>query len=74
MDSDFGFLSNVESELLRNIVSRRKPTVYERLRLDSSVSRSDAEEIVNALGDELTNNLDGDWEPTEYGLRVSALF
>ncbi|GFM18327.1 uncharacterized protein PO1_contig-026-15 [Mycobacterium sp. PO1] len=73
VDSSFDFLSDAESEMLRAIVSRRKPAVYEHLRLGTAVSRADAEEIVNALGDELTNNLDDDWEPTEYGLAVSAL-
>ncbi|MDZ4235592.1 MAG: hypothetical protein U1C73_17950 [Dietzia sp.] len=73
MDSNFGFLSDSESELMRDIVSRRKPALFERLQLASTVSPSDAEDIVNALGDELTNNLDDDWEPTEYGVTVSSL-
>lgn len=72
-DSSFDFLSDVESETLLAIVSRRRPAVYARLRLDTSVSRADADEIVNALSDELTDNLRGDWEPSEYGRAVSAL-
>jgi hypothetical protein len=73
VDSRFEFLSGNESELLHDIVSRRKPALFERLRLANVVSWSDADEIVNALGDELTNSLDDEWEPTEYGLTVSSL-
>ncbi|UXA18810.1 hypothetical protein [Mycobacterium sp. SMC-4] len=73
MDSGFGFLANAESELLNEVVARRNPELAHRLRHTSAVSQSDAEAIVNALGDELANNLDDDWEPTEYGLVVSGL-
>ncbi|MGE2732515.1 hypothetical protein ACQI4F_23865 [Mycolicibacterium vaccae] len=73
MDSNFDFLDSAESELLFKVVSQRNPDLVSRLRRGGAVSRSDAELIVNALGDELTNNLDADWEPTEYGLKVSAL-
>jgi len=37
------------------------------------VSRADAEEIMTVMSQELTNNVDDDWEPTEYGRMVSAL-
>jgi hypothetical protein len=37
------------------------------------VSPSDAEEIVSVISDELIDNLDVDWEPTDYGRAVSAV-
>lgn len=73
VDQRFGFLSKSQSAHLLDIVSRRNRHLFERLRSAGAVSRSDAEEIVNALGDELANNMDDDWEPTEYGQTVSAL-
>lgn len=39
----------------------------------NSVSRSDAEEIMSVISDEVTENLDDDWEPTDYGRAVSAV-
>ncbi|MGE2736060.1 hypothetical protein [Mycolicibacterium vaccae] len=73
VDRGFSFLSSAESELLHTVVARRDPALYERLEQESSVSQQDADAIVNVLGDELVNSLDGDWEPTEWGLTVSAL-
>ncbi|MGE2832688.1 hypothetical protein [Mycobacterium sp. SMC-4] len=72
MDQIFG-LDDKQSSLLLDIVARRNPRLYERLRYGSAVSRLDADEIVNALGDELTANMGDDWEPTKYGLAVSAV-
>jgi hypothetical protein len=43
------------------------------VRQADSVSRSDAEEIMSVISDEFTENLDDDWEPTDYGQAVSAL-
>jgi hypothetical protein len=37
------------------------------------VSRSDAEEIMSVISDEVTENLDDDWEPTDYGQAVIAV-
>lgn len=37
------------------------------------IFRSDASEIVSALADELADNLNADWEPTEQGQRVSKI-
>ena len=37
------------------------------------MSRSDAEEIMSVISDEVTDNLDDDWEPTDYGQAVSAV-
>jgi hypothetical protein len=37
------------------------------------VSRSDAEEFTSVISDEVTENLDDDWEPTDYGQAVSAV-
>ena len=73
MDHRFSFLSAVQADLLNGILLRRDSALLERVRLASAVSRSDADEIVSTLGEELTNNLDSDWEPTEYGLIVSDL-
>ena len=73
MDSRFSFLSTAHGDLLNEILARRSPDLLERVRQDTSVSRSDAEEIMSVINDEFTNNLDDDWEPTEYGQRVSGL-
>ncbi|MEZ0339884.1 hypothetical protein ACAG25_07865 [Mycobacterium sp. pV006] len=73
MDPNFGFLGDSQLPLLLDILSRRNPRLYEHLRHGGTVSRSDADELVNALGDELATNMDDDWEPTEGGQTVSAL-
>jgi hypothetical protein len=53
-------------------LARRSPTLLERIRQADSVSPSDADEIMSVISDEFTENLDEDWEPTEYGRTVSA--
>ena len=73
MDSQFSFLSTAHAGLLNEILARRKPTLVERVRRADSVSCSDAEEIMTVLSEEFTNNLDDDWEPTDYGRTISAL-
>jgi len=73
VDSQFSFLSTAHAGLLNEILSRRKPTLVERVRRADSVSCSDAEEIMTVLSEEFTNNLDDDWEPTDYGRTISAL-
>lgn len=73
MDDRFNFLSAVQADLLVGILTRRNPALLKRVRQAAAVSRSDAEVIMSALSEELTNNLDKDWEPTEYGLIVSDL-
>jgi len=73
VDSSFRFLSTTQADLLNEILTRRKPALLERVRRADSVSSSDAEEIMTVVSEEFTNNLDDDWEPTEYGLTVSAL-
>ena len=73
MDSRFSFLSTAHADLLNEILARRSSTLLERIRRASSVSRSDAEEIVSVISDEVTDNLDDDWEPTDYGQAVSAV-
>ena len=67
------FLSTAEAQLLDDILARRDVELVARFRRAAAVSRSDAERVVVALGDELLNNLDDEWEPTEYGRAVSAL-
>ena len=73
VDSRFSFLSTAQADLLNEILARRGPALLERVRQANSVSRSDAEEIMTVMSEEFTNNLDDDWEPTEYGLTVSAV-
>jgi hypothetical protein len=73
VDSRFSFLSTAQADLLNEILTRRNSTLLERIRQAGSVSRSDAEEIMSAIGDEVTDNLDDDWEPTDYGQAVSAV-
>jgi hypothetical protein len=73
VDSRFSFLSTAHADLLNEILTRRNSTLLERIRQAGSVSRSDAEEIMSVIGDEVTDNLDDDWEPTDYGQAVSAV-
>jgi ABC-type transporter MlaC component len=73
VDSSFSFLSTAHADLLNEILARRSSTLLKRIRQDRSVSRSDAEEIMTVMSEEFTNNLDDDWEPTEYGRTVGAV-
>jgi 3',5'-cyclic AMP phosphodiesterase CpdA len=73
MDSHISFLSTAHADLLNEILARRSPTILERIRRTGSVSRSHAEEIMSVISDEVTENLDDDWEPTDYGQAVSAV-
>ena len=73
MDSTFHFLGADAAKLLDEILGRRHPDLCEHLRRSGTVSASDAELIMVALSEELTNNLDEDWEPTDYGRTVSAV-
>ena len=73
MDSRFSFLSTAHADLLNEILARRSSTLLERVRKADSVSRSDAEEIMSVISDEVTENLNDDWEPTDYGQAVSAV-
>jgi hypothetical protein len=73
VDSRFSFLSTAHAELLDEILARRSSTLLDRVRQANSVSRSDAEEIMSVISDEVTENLDDDWEPTDYGQAVIAV-
>jgi hypothetical protein len=73
VDSRFSFLSTAQADLLNEILARRSSTLIERIRQAGSVSRSDAEEIMSVISDEVTENLDDDWEPTDYGQAASAV-
>ncbi|MFB1295705.1 hypothetical protein ACAG24_009335 [Mycobacterium sp. pW049] len=73
MRSSFHFLDANACDLLNDVLSRRDPALHERVRRLDTVSASDAELIMAALSDELTNNLDEEWEPNEYGRTVSSL-
>jgi hypothetical protein len=73
VDSDFSFLSTAQAEMLTEVLARRNSSLLGRVRQARAVSRKEAEEIVSILSDELADNLDDDWEPTEAGLAISAL-
>lgn len=73
LDSRFSFLTTPQVELLSEVLARRDASLFARVRRASAVSRSDAEQIVEILGAELVNNLDEDWEPTDYGCSVSGV-
>jgi hypothetical protein len=73
VDSRFSFLSTAHADLLNEILARRSSTLLQRIRQANSVSRSDAEEFMSVISDEVTENLDDDWEPTDYGQAVSAV-
>jgi hypothetical protein len=73
VDSRFSFLTTPQVELLSEVLARRDASLFARVRRASAVSRSDAEQIVEILGAELVNNLDEDWEPTDYGRSVSGV-
>lgn len=73
MDNLFSFLNNAQGQLLNEILTRRNPTLANRVQQSHSISRSDAGEIVSTLSDELTDNLDENWEPTEYGRTVNGI-
>jgi hypothetical protein len=73
VDNRFSFLSTAHTDLLKEILARRSPGLLERVRQTNTVSSSDAEEIMSVIGHEVTDNLDDDWEPTDYGQTVSAL-
>ncbi len=73
MDSRFSFLSTAQADLLNEILARRSPTLLERVRQANFVSRPDAEAIMSVISDEFTENLDDDWEPTDYGRDVNAV-
>ena len=72
MDSGFSFLGTAQADILDEILVRRSPTLLERVRRADFMSRSDAEEIMTVMSEEFTNNVNDDWEPTEYGMTVSA--
>lgn len=71
MDSSFGFLDMSDRDLLKDILDRRNPVLAARIGQAAAVSREDAGEVVTTISDELTDNLDADWEPTQHGKRIS---
>lgn len=73
MDSSFGFLTSSQADALRDILGRRNAALLNRIQASKVVTRSDAETLVSSLSDELTDNLDDEWEPTEYGRVVSGI-
>lgn len=59
--------------MLHDVLSRRDPALSEKVAVTDAVARSDAELIVSILSDEFIDNLDDEWEPTEYGKAISHL-
>lgn len=72
MDNRLRYLDATDSRLIFEVIARRNTALHDRVTRGDSVSRDDADEIVTVLGDELLDNLDDHWEPTAYGLAVSA--
>jgi hypothetical protein len=73
VDSHFTFLSTAQADLLYEILGRRNPALLKRIQLANSVTRPDAEKIMAAISEELNDNLDDDWEPTNNGQSVNAV-
>lgn len=73
MDSRFQFLTVAQIALLLDVLNRRSPALLKRIQLDSTINQSDAEALIDNVADELSDNLDESWEPTEYGRAVSAV-
>jgi hypothetical protein len=73
LDSGFSFSQYGSGGIAQRVLARRNSPLSERIRQASVVSRPDAEEIVTVLSDELADNLDADWEPTDYGRTVSTV-
>lgn len=73
MDVSLRFLRDDERRMLHDVVSRRDPALSKKLAVTDTVSCSDAELIVSILCDEFIDNLDDEWEPTEYGKAISDL-
>lgn len=73
MDNRFGFLSKSDSAWLNSVLARRSSALASRISDSHPISRTDASEIVLALADELADNLNEDWEPTEQAQRVSEI-
>jgi hypothetical protein len=73
VDGQFSFLDSTDGALLVDILRRRRPQLQQRVQRAGVVSQSAAEEILDAILEEFTSNLDDDWEPTEYGRSVSGL-
>jgi hypothetical protein len=73
VDNRFNFLDDAQADLLNEILARRSPALFERVRHTSPVPRLDADAIMSVISDELTDNLDDEWEPTDYGHTVSSI-
>ncbi|KMO84146.1 hypothetical protein BST22_13725 [Mycolicibacterium chubuense] len=73
MDARFSFLSISDAALLNDVLARRNPNLLEGLTQLNRLSLEHAEQVVLLLSDEFINALDDDWEPTEYGKRISDL-
>ena len=71
MDNRFSFLDETQAHLIREVIARRDSELADRLRRMDSLSRADADAIMTKLSEEVTENLDADWEPTVYGREVS---
>ncbi|WP_162938598.1 hypothetical protein [Mycobacterium kyogaense] len=73
MNASLRSLRDSENRMLRDVLNRRDPALFEKVAKTDTVSRSDAELIVSILSDEFIDNLDASWEPTAYGTAISDL-
>lgn len=68
------FLTDPEYDLLRRVLSRRNPTLLKRISAPGDLFEDDVKALTIILnGDEFCANLDENWDPTEYALKVEKL-
>ncbi len=73
MDSTFSCLSSSQARRLNDILTHCNSALLFRIQRCDNVTRSDAQEIIEILSDEFTDDLDDDWEPMEYGRDVNIV-
>jgi hypothetical protein len=73
VNGEFDFLTREQAGLLSEVLARRAPELAARIATAPALSRPDAVEIVNTLGEEFVDHLDRNWEPTDHGRTVSEI-
>ena len=69
-----GSLSIGDLQLLASVVDKRRPDLLPLLEKSDDLARSEAVELVNAVGEEVSDIADDDsWEPDSYGTRLERL-
>ncbi|BAX97316.1 hypothetical protein MSTE_02000 [Mycobacteroides stephanolepidis] len=72
--SKLPFLSDAEYELLVQVLSKRNPGLLEQVGAPGHLSGDDVEALTEVLiAEEFVSNLDENWDPTDYALRVEKL-